>query len=178
MPLKAAYEFMFVGKDDNSFLENYAYDLFHEHGENGGQIFINLEVQNNPVDADEIGAAIFETLRGSFFQDVSMDPYDRFEIALKDVNDVLGKFMSQKSSGYIGNLNVVVAAIVGDTLFLSKAGDSEAYLIRKRYVSIVTEGLGDEDDDSKDVFSSIANGKIEEGDFIIFSTTRLLRYIG
>ncbi len=175
--LKASYEFLFVGRDDNSFLENYAYDLFQDHGEKSGQIFINFEVQNNPVDAEEIAQAVFETMQKVFFEDVAKDPYGRFESALKAINEVLAQFKAQKTSGYIGNLNVIVAAIVGNDLFLTQSSDAEAYLIRKRYVSIVSEGLNEEAS-GEDVFSTIANGKIEEGDIVLFSSTRLIRYIG
>ncbi|MBU1151539.1 hypothetical protein KJ632_01780 [Patescibacteria group bacterium] len=177
MALKANYEFLFVGRDDNSFLENYAYDLFQEHGENSGQIFINLEVQNNQVDAEEIGQVVFEMMQREFFADVESDPYERFERALKVVNTELMQFKGKKFSGYIGNLNIVIAAIVGDVLYLAQAGDSEAYLIRKRYVSVVSEGLGDEEAKDGEIFSSIASGKIESGDIVLFSSTRLLRYI-
>ncbi|MBI4231689.1 hypothetical protein HY605_00535 [Candidatus Peregrinibacteria bacterium] len=176
MVLKAAYEFLFVGKDENSYLESYVYDLFQEHGDKSGQVFINLEVQNNPVDAEEIGNVIYETMQKVFFEDVGRDPYERFEIALKSVNNILAEFKGQKVSGYIGNLNIVIAAIVGDQLFLTQTGDAEAYLIRKRYVSIVSEGLSDDSEDS-DVFASIASGQIEAGDFVLFSSTRLIRYI-
>lgn len=177
MALKASYEFLFVGRDDNSFLDNYAYDLFQDHGDKSGQIFINLEVQNNPVDAEEIGAAIYETMQKVFFEDVAAEPYNRFEVALKAANGVLKEFKSKKSSEYIGNLNIIVAAIVGDDLFLSQTGDSEAYMIRKRYVTVISEGLSDDSSSEGDVFQSIASGKIEAGDFVLFSSTRLLRYI-
>ena len=175
--LKAGYEFLFVGRDDNSFLENYAYDLFQDHGEKSGQVFINLEIQNNPVDAEEIAQAIFETMQKVFFEDVEKESYARFESALKAINGVLAKFKAEKTSGYIGNLNVIVAAIVGDELLLAQTGDAEAYLVRKRYISIVSEGLSEESN-GEDVFSTIANGKIEEGDVVMFSSTRLIRYIG
>ena len=178
MVFEANYEFMFVGRDENSFLENYYYDLFQDHGSKSGQIFINLEVQNNLVDAEEIGGVIFETMQKVFFENMDMEPYLRFEVALKAVNNVLSEFKSQKVSGYIGNLNVIIAAIVGNELLLTQSGDAEAYLIRKRYVSIVSEGLSEGADENADVFSSIANGKIEPGDFIMFSSTRLLRYVG
>lgn len=176
MSLKAKYEFLFVGKDDNSFLENYAYDLFQEHGAKSGQIFVSLEIQNNLADGQEIGATIFETMQKYFFEDVDKDPYERFENSLKEVNSVLSKYKSEKKSGYIGNLNVVIASIVGPTLYLSQCGDAEAYLIRKRYVSIISEGL-DEETKEDEVFSSIASGQIEAGDFVLFSSTRMLRYI-
>lgn len=176
MSIKGDYEFLFVGRDDNSFLENYSYDLFQEHGANSGQIFINLEIQNNPVDAEEIGGVIFETMQKVFFEDLTADPYVRFENALKSVNSILAEFKSQKVSGYIGNMNVVVAAIVENQLFLTQCGDAEAYLIRKKYVSIVSEGLSEDSSSSEDVFASIASGEIEPGDFVLFSSTRLLRY--
>lgn len=176
MVLKASYEFLFAGSDDNSFLENYYYDLFQEYGDKSGQIFVNLEIQNNPVDAEEIGAAIFETMQKVFYEDVAADPYERFEIALKAVNGVLGEFRAQKTSGYIGNLNVVIAAVVDGTLLLSQSGDAEAYLVRKRYVSVVSEGLSEENVDG-DLFTNIATGEVEGGDFVLFSSIRLLRYI-
>ncbi|MBI2634509.1 hypothetical protein HYW82_02460 [Candidatus Peregrinibacteria bacterium] len=178
MSLKANYEFLFVGKDENSFLENYAYDLFQDHGDKSGQVFINMEVQNNPVDAEEIAETIYQTMQKVFFEDVDRDPYARFEAALKSVNKILAEFKSQKVSGYIGNLNVIIVVIIGNDLFLTASGDAEAYLIRKRYVSVVSEGLVDEENSNGEVFSSIASGKLESADFVLFSTTRLLRYIG
>lgn len=175
MALKANYEFLFIGRDENSFLENYAYDQFKDFGDRGGQIFVNLEVQNNAVDAEDIGAMVFETMQNVFFEDLEKEPYSRFESALKAVNGSLKQFKKEKVSGYIGNLNVIIAAIVGDELLLSQSGDAEAYLIRKRYVSVISDGLSEETTD--DVFSSIASGRIEGGDMVLFSSTRLLRYI-
>jgi hypothetical protein len=175
--MKANYEFLFVGKDESSFLENYYYDVFQDHGEQSGQIFVTLELQNNPVDAEEVGAAIFESMQAEFFAEIDRDPYERFELALKAVNNVLREFKAQKSSGYIGNLNVIVAVIVGDQLHLSQCGDAEAYLIRKRYVSLISDGLHEESTEEGDTFSSIASGQIEAGDFVLFASTRLVRYI-
>lgn len=175
MVLKADYEFIFVGKDDNSFLENYCYDLFEDFGQKSGQIFITLEIQNNPLDAEDIAAAIFDTMQNVFFEEIDNDPYVRFENSLKAVNLVLNEFKSMKTSGYIGNLNIIVAAIVGNTLYLSQSGDAEAYMIRKRFVSVISEGLND--DNSEDVFNNIASGSIEQGDFVMFTSARMLRYI-
>jgi hypothetical protein len=175
MALETNYEVLFIGRDDNSFLENYTFDLLQDHGDKSGRIFINLEIQNNQVNAEEIGKLIYETLQRHFFEDMSAEPYERFERALKYVNEVLELAKKEKFSGYIGNLNAIVAAVVGDVLYLTQAGDAEAYLIRKKYLSVVSEGLGDEE--SGDVFSSIASGQVEKDDFVLFSTTRLLRYV-
>jgi hypothetical protein len=48
-------------------------------------------------------------------------------------------------------------------------------LVRKRFVSIISEGLAEED--SKETFVNIANGTLEPFDRIVLSSTRLLRYI-
>lgn len=175
MVLKLNYDFLFVGKDDNSFLENYSYDLYDKLGEKSGEIFINLEIQNNPANSEEIGEAVFGIFQEEFFANVDMEPYARFERALKAVNIGLDEFKKQKVSGYIGNLNVVIAAYVSGVLYLSQSGDGEAYLARKRFLSVVTDGLSEEN--SGEVFSNIASGEVEEGDAVLISSTRLLRYI-
>src|SRR5579883_837926 len=117
MSLRTQYEFLFVGRDEDSFVENYAYDL-GEGGEHSGKIFINLEIQNNPAEAEDIGELIFDTLRKKFFADLDEDPYIRFEKALKEVNRELKNLRSQKPSQFIGSLHVIIAAIAGTNLFL------------------------------------------------------------
>lgn len=174
MSLRTQYEFLFVGRDEDSFVENYAYDL-GEGGENSGKIFINLEIQNNPAEAEDIGELIFDTLRKRFFADPEEDPYVRFEKALKDVNRELKNLRGQKSSQFIGNLHVIIAAIVGNNLLLTQCGEAEAYLIRRRYCSVISDDLFDPE--SKDFFTNIANGTLEPEDFVLLSSTRLLRYI-
>ena len=175
MALKANYDFLFIGKDDNSYLENYSYDEYDKLGEKSGEIFINLEIQNNPANSEEIGEAVFSVFQEEFFNRFEEEPYTRFENSLKAVNAVLSDFKGQKVSGYVGNLNIVIAALVGSTLYVTQSGDAEAYMIRKRFVSVITEGLYDEQ--SENVFSNIANGDLEEGDKVLISSTRLLRYV-
>ena len=174
MSLRTQYEFLFVGRDEDSFVENYAYDL-GEGGENGGKIFINVEIQNNPAEAEQIGELVFDTLRKTFFADLEQDPYIRFEQALKEVNRELKVLRSEKPSQFLGNLNIIIASVVGNNLYLSQCGDAEAYLIRRRYCSVISDDLTDPA--SKDIFTNIANGMLEPDDFILLSSTRLLRYI-
>lgn len=174
MILRTQHEFVFVGRDEGSFVENYAYDL-GEAGGNSGKIFINLEIQNNPVEAEAIGETIFDTMRKTFFSDLEKDPYSRFEDAVKVVNKALTVLKEEKASKFIGNMNVIIGAVVADTLYITQCGDAEAYLVRKRLLSNVSDGLQDEN--SEDVFSNIASGTLESGDVIIFNTTRLLRYV-
>lgn len=176
MKLKNQFEFLFVGKEEGSFLENYAYDL-GEGEEDAGQLFVTVEIQNNPADAEVIAETIFDSARKIFFSDLEKDPYERFEDALKEVNSHINQFKEETVSKFIGNLHVVIGIIVGTELHLSQTGDAEAYLIRKKYCSVISEGLFDPTSQKEETFANIASGSLEPGDFVIFSTTRLLRYI-
>ena len=44
--LKTQSEFLFIGRGDDSFLENYSYEL-ESNVEEGGRLFISLEISNN-----------------------------------------------------------------------------------------------------------------------------------
>ncbi len=177
MSIVLNYEFLFVGRDEEAFLENYAYDIREEDEAREGHLFVSVEVQNNPADAQKIGDVIFDTVREMYFEaSQTEDTYDRFEEALKEVNKKLKKIKSGKMSGYIGNLNVLIAVFQNGILHLTQCGDSEAYLIRRKFVSSVTDGLSD-GADNEDIFNNIASGTIELGDVVIFSSTRLLRYM-
>ena len=151
MSLKTNYEFLFVGRDEGTFLENYVYDLAEDQ-EKAGQLFITVEVQNNPADAEAIGEGIFEAMRKHFFANMDDDPYKRFENSLKEVNKVLNKLKKEKVSEYIGNLNVLIGVVVGDALYLTQSGDAEAYLVRKNFITVVSEGLSE---DGSDMFTNI-----------------------
>ena len=70
---------------------------------------------------------------------------------------------------------MLIAAIVGNNIYLTQSGEAEAYLIRRRFCSVISDDLGDQN--SKDVFTNIANGTLEPDDFVLLSSTRLLRYI-
>jgi len=175
MSLQSHFEFLFVGRDEGSFLENYSYDLTEEHGIKGGKLFVTLEIQNNPTDAEVIGETVADSIRRAFFADIESEPYDRLEASLKAANGVIKRFTEQRVSKFIGNINVVVGAICGNELYLSQAGDAEAYLVRSKYVSVLTEGLNEDcADDSP--FVNIASGTLEKGDFLLFSTAKLLRF--
>lgn len=177
MGVSLNYEFLFVGRDEESFLENYAYDINEEDEGRKGHLFVSVEVQNNPADAEKIGDIIFDTTRQVFFEESSSeDSYDRFEDALKEVNKRLKKLKTEKVSGYIGNLNVLITVLHNGILHLTQCGDAEAYLVRRRFVSSISDGLS-EGGDSDETFSNIASGTVESGDVIVFSSTRLLRYM-
>ncbi|MFA6521216.1 MAG: hypothetical protein WCT53_02425 [Candidatus Gracilibacteria bacterium] len=168
-------EFIFIGRGDESFLENYSYELSSDPQCEGGKIFMALEILNNQAEAEDVGEAIFATFKQKFYENLKGDPYERFEEALKEANKTIETLKEEKVSRFIGNMNVALGAIVDGGLFISTTGDAEVYMVRRRFVSIVSEGLSA--DAKGETFVNIANGSLEVGDSVIFSSTRLLRYI-
>jgi len=178
MSIKADHEFLFVGKGEDGFLENYVYEEKESKDGRGGKVFMSLEILNNPVEGQRIGTAIFNVLKEVFYKHFANDAYVRFEEALKDINSLIKKYKSEKESKSIGILNVSIGAIQDNKLYLSNSGESEVYLIRGRFVSIISEGLASpEKGEDYDLFENIASGTLEPSDYVVFSTSRLLRYV-
>ncbi len=174
MTTKTQYDFLFLGKNEGGFVENYAYDL-GEGGENSGKFFINLDIQQNNFDAEQIGEIIFDTMRKVFFCVFDADAYERFEESLKEINRALNAFRQERGNEYLGKLNVIIAAVVGNALFLTQSGEAEAYLIRKKLATTISDDL--DEANAKEVFSNIASGDLEGNDLILLCSTRLIRYI-
>lgn len=174
--MRVESQFLFLGRGDEGFLENYSYELEEDPEGKGGQIFMTLEILNNDADAEEIGEALFSNMKQVFYEDLEKSPYDRFEEAIKKANATIIEFRAEKASRFIGNLNILIATRVGKEFYLTQTGDAEGYLVRKRYVSVISEGLGEERE-GEEAFTNIASGVLEDGDVILLSSSRLLRYI-
>ena len=129
-------EFIFIGRGDESFLENYSYELSDDSEVSGGKIFMSLEILNNQAEAEDIGEAIFANFKQKFYENKKADPYERFEEALKETNRTIETLKEEKVSRFIGNLNIALGTIVDNGLLISTTGDAEVYLVRKRFVSI------------------------------------------
>ena len=67
MMLKTQYEFLFVGRDEGGFLENYTYEV-REHRGSAGHVFLCLEIQDNPGEAELIGEAMFQSSKRRFLE--------------------------------------------------------------------------------------------------------------
>ncbi|MBP9717878.1 hypothetical protein KBD59_01135 [Candidatus Gracilibacteria bacterium] len=168
-------EFVFIGRGDESFLENYSYELNNDPSGQAGKVFMALEIVNNQSEAEEIGELIFTTFRTHFYKHLDLDGYERFEESLKAVNAAIEDLKRQKATRFIGTLHMALATVVGENLYISVTGEAEVYLVRKRFVSAISEGLVE--DPKFEGFLNIANGSLEEGDTVLLSSTRLMRYI-
>jgi hypothetical protein len=167
-------QFKVIGRNEDSFIESYV-----AHGsvnESEFEFFVICEVLSDSETSDEIADSLVETFRKHFFEESSLDPYTRFEEALKFVNDVARDI--QVNGVPLYQLNMAVAVLKDDILYLTQANDAEIYLIRGGVVSNISEGLSvGKRKEHSDLFENIATGNLEKGDVVLFSSARLIRYV-
>lgn len=176
MALVEHSEQLLLGKSEEGYAFSETYHFPGADSKTAGTIFFAMEMPNNPVLGEEIGQAILQCLKENFYDDISKDPYLRFEEVLKKVNALVLQKEKEKQFKFGSNLSVACGIVARDNLYLSQAGDAEVYLVRGKYVSVISEGLAEEDV-SNELFSNIASGTLEDKDVVIFSSTKLFRYL-
>lgn len=177
MQFRTTTELLSLGRERLGFTQHYVYEWDDGLGEHNGKVFMNFQITNEQIPAEQLGESIFETFKSYFFLDLGRDPYDRFEDALKEVNALVAKMEEEQGMKFFANVHVVIGALVNAELLLSSSGYAEAYLVRKMHLSPISEGFVDPKKEQQELFANIASGILEEGDFLFFATARLLRYI-
>ena len=170
------YQHLFIGKEKVGFSKCYHSEWDEDLGEDAAQLILNIDIKSTAIPGEDIANELFDVLKNNFFQDLEKDSYSRFEESLKMMNDVVVEKESEYGVKFMANISVIVAAITGDTLLLAQYGDAEAYLVRKRHVSVISDGLQDNNGDGG-LFANIASGGLVPGDRLVYSTARLYRYV-
>lgn len=171
--------FKIIGVTEDSFIESYVAELDEPQIEGdfkNADFFVIIEVLNNDISTDEVADALVETFRKHFYENKDLAPYTRFEESLKFVNDVARDIQTNGLPLY--QINVGIAALIDDVVYLSQSNDAEIYLLRGGVVKNIAEGLtvGKRKEHS-DLFENIATGTLEKNDVLLFSTARIMRYI-
>lgn len=167
MTLKTSYKSLFIGDDKNIFVENYSCDLAAEEKEKGGQLFITIEIRNNPSNAKAIGEKIWSAMCRYFSTNYDEKSDKRFENSLKEINRILDEL-------HTNDLSALIGFIDGKDLYLTQTGDAAAYLVHKNSIEVISQDLSEK---GNNAFTSVAKGEIKVGDFIIFSSVSLFSYI-
>ncbi len=176
MVFRIAHEFLDIGKESLGFSKNYFYEWEDGLGGPGSQLFLNFRIDSTEVPGNEIGNAIFEVMKNYFFHGLDRAAGDRFEDMLKEVNAEVRKREEDLGVKFVPNMHVLAAAVWDGELYLSQHGESEAYLVRRRFVSTISEGLSDSKN-KDELFSNISSGEIADGDYLLLCSSRLVRYI-
>lgn len=176
MAFKIDHEFLLLGRPGTVFTKNYFYEWDDGLGGDSTQLFLNFMCDQPELPAEEIGGALFEIMKNYFFVGLERDPGDRFEDVLKEVNHAIQQREADLDRSLFSHLHVIPAVVNRGVLYLSQSGAAEAYLVRRRFVSVLSDGLSDPAQ-SNELFFNIASGELVAGDLLLFSSGRLLRYI-
>ena len=176
MQLQLQQDSLLIGRRPAGFTEHYYTEWDDGLGKEKISLFLVLSLTSSQVPGAEIAKEAFQLLQDHFLDDLAGDPYDRFESALREINSVVNDKERELDLKFIPNMNVICGVIQKDMLFLSQRGDSHGYLVRKRHVSSITEGLYDEKN-KEDLFQNIASGVLEVGDSVVLTTGHLVQYV-
>lgn len=171
MTLTSTHDFLNIGRGE-SFIKNYYYGFTEEIE---SKLFICLSIKNKQASAEIMSDSLFEAAREVFFNSRIDDDYKRFETTLKEMNNVIERFKTESMTGKIGELDIIVGVIVDADLYISQTGDAEGYLLRRKHLSVISEGLSEPN--QPNTFVNIASGVIDTDDTIVLSSARMLRYI-
>jgi hypothetical protein len=176
MYLELQQQSVLLGRRPSGFTEHYYTEWDDGLGKEKISLFLVMSIDSSQVPGAEIGKEAFQLLQDHFLDDLSGDPYDRFESSLREINLMVSEKEKDLELKFIPNMQVIVGVIQKDMLFLSQRGASQGYLVRKRHVSSITDGLFDAHN-KEDLFQNIASGSMEVGDSVIFVTGPLVQYI-
>lgn len=176
MFLQLQQESLLLGRRPVGFTEHYYTEWEDGLGKDKIALFLLVSISSTQVPGAEIAKEAFQLLQDHFLDDLTGDPYDRFESALREINVMVNQKEKELELKFIPNMNVLIGVIQKDMLFLSQRGEAQGYLIRKRHVSSITDGLYDEKN-KEDLFQNIASGAMEVGDTTLFATGPLVQYI-
>ncbi len=176
MFLQLQQESILLGRRPIGFTEHYYTEWDDGLGKEKIALFLLMSIGSTQVPGAEIGKEAFQLLQDHFLDDLAGDPYDRFESALREINAMVSQKEKDLDLKFIPNMNVLIGVIQKDLLFLSQRGESQGYLVRKRHVSSITDGLYDEKN-KDDLFQNIASGVLEVGDSTVFVTGPLVQYV-
>jgi len=176
MFLQLQQESILLGHRPAGFTEHYYTEWDDGLGKEKISLFLLMSIGSTQVPGAEIGKEAFQLLQDHFLDDLVGDPYDRFENALREVNAMVSEKEKELDLKFIPNMNVLIGVIQKDMLFLSQRGEAQGYLVRKRHVSSITDGLYDEKN-KEDLFQNIASGVLEVGDSTVLVTGPLVQYV-
>ncbi len=139
-----------------------------------GSLYFLVEILNPWHPSAQIAEMIVETVKQEYYR-IDERPVACFERALKKINHKLAALAKEGETGWVGNLNAVIAVMVGDKVFLTFTGTAEAYLFRGEKISRISSSRQSEE--SHYPFLELTNGKIQLGDRFIFANSDLFDFV-
>lgn len=142
--------------------------------ESGISIILTLEIKNHPKWCKSISKEILSSLKKYIIEHPSGTTEENFEEALKDINSHLQTHLNEVGRDNEFHVNAVIAVLQNNEMYVTQTGDAEVYLVRKGKFTIIGESTKSYDDE---FFVNIAAGEVRDKDSLLFSSSRLLRFL-
>lgn len=133
-------------------------------------------------EGDEVGEELFDEICEKTFSHIfeneegkSLSPVERFENSMKELNDKVSD-EAVLPENFLTNNSFIILLSFENQLHFTTIGGSEIYFLRGGKVLHISEGIAAENIED-DLFLNIASGEIQDGDILVSSTIRLLRYV-
>jgi hypothetical protein len=162
------------------FVTAYAYEpLPADPGAELGNLYVVIEVLVSGRASEEVADLVIETAGDQYYN--KPNPKDgaleRFESAVKAVNQELTDYVNRGNAAWIGKLSAVIAVHCGSEVHLAQTGSAEAFLYRGKTSTQVTTGAPSRAHNPSKTFGSIASGQLEAGDRLLLSTPALIHQV-
>ncbi len=133
-------------------------------------------------EGNEVGEELFDEICEKIFSHIfeneeerKLSPVERFENAMKELNDKLTE-EAVLPEDFLQKNSFVIMLSFENQIHFTTLGLSEIYFLRAGKVMHISDGISAENIED-DLFLNIASGELQDGDILFISTLRLLRYI-
>lgn len=123
---------------------------------------------------DEICEQIFENVF-QLEENSGESAIDRFEQAMRSLNKKIEE-EAILPEDFLRKNSFAILLSVENEIHFTTLGTAEVYFIRAGKVMHVSEGIAAQNN-TDELFLNVASGELQDGDIMIFSTLRLLRYV-
>jgi hypothetical protein len=162
------------------FVTAYAYEpMPDDPGIELGNLYVVIEVLVSGRASEEVADLVIETAGNQYYNKAQPQEgaLERFESAIKAVNQELTDHVNRGNAAWIGKLSAVIAVHCGSEVHLAQTGSAEAFLYRGKTSTQVTAGAPSRAHNPSKTFGSIASGQLEAGDRLLLSTPALIHQV-
>ena len=158
-------ELLFKAEEPNTHCDVVSYTGANSQERALGALYLMGHAKYGEEDLGYVVSLISSLARREYYSEKSLkgqDPKQAFEQTLKKLNEVLEDFFKNKSL----TLNIGLAAIAGEQLFLSKLGKFKVGLARNgEYIDVLNNlMLFHKSEEDERQFSNVISGRLQPGD--------------
>lgn len=143
-----------------------------------GEIFALIEILSPWFPTAQIGKLIINNFAKFYYGGGSTSDLVNFENSLKHINEDLAQITQEGETDWIGNLNGILASIVGSNLHLAPSGRIDAFIFRDGKVNHLTYGLSEASQSHPlKTFSNVISGELKNHDKILITNKELFNHL-